>query len=137
MSRMLFPLQTLPLLFTLFTNDCVSHDDSVKIMTFSDDTTVKGLIKNDDEMCYREEVEKLVVWCQDNNLELNVSKTKKKVVDFQTNPPVLTPLTINNEDVEQVNSFMFLGTTISKDLKWSCHITHSVKKARQFFFKNP
>ena len=123
-----------PLLFTLFTNDCVSHDNSVKIIKFSDDTTVEGLIKNNDETCYREEVGKLVVWCQDNNLELNVSKTKEIVVDFRTNPPVLTPLTINNEDVEQVDSFKFLGTTISKDLKWSCHITNSVKKARQRLF---
>ena len=38
-----------PLLFTLFTNDCRSCDESVLVVTFSDDTTVSGLISDCDE----------------------------------------------------------------------------------------
>jgi hypothetical protein len=37
---------------------------------------VVGLITDDDEIANREEVSDLAVWCQDNNLSLNVSKTK-------------------------------------------------------------
>ena len=62
-----------PLLFTLFTHDCVSSHDSVLIFTFSDDTTIDGLVRNCDESAYREEVEKMVDWCDVNNLELNAS----------------------------------------------------------------
>ena len=72
-----------PLLFTLFTNDCVSQNDSVKIIKFSDDTTVEGLISDNNEYAYRDEVGKLVDWCQVNNFELNVSKTKEIIVDFR------------------------------------------------------
>jgi hypothetical protein len=32
-------------------------------------------------MAYREEVRELAVWCQDNNLSLNVSKTTELLVD--------------------------------------------------------
>ncbi|KAI3363650.1 hypothetical protein L3Q82_001187 [Scortum barcoo] len=48
------------------------------------DTTVIGLITGDDETAaYREEVRALTSWCQDNNLHLNVSKTKELIVDFR------------------------------------------------------
>ena len=42
---------------------------------------VVGLITDNDERAYREEVRDLAVWCKDNNLSLNVIKTKKMIVD--------------------------------------------------------
>ena len=35
---------------------------------FADNTTVVGLITNNDETDYREEIRALGVWCQENNL---------------------------------------------------------------------
>jgi hypothetical protein len=46
------------------------------ILKFADDTTVVALITDNDDTVYREEVRDLAVWCQDNNLSLNVIKTK-------------------------------------------------------------
>ena len=40
-------------------------------------TTVVGLITDDDETAYKEEVSDLAVWCHDNNLSINVIKTKR------------------------------------------------------------
>ena len=42
-----------------------------------------GLITDNDETVYREVVRKLAVWCQDNNLYLNVSKTKELIVNYR------------------------------------------------------
>ena len=44
---------------------------------FADDTTVVGLITNDDETAYREEVRDLTVLYKNNNLSLNVIKKKR------------------------------------------------------------
>jgi gmma-aminobutyric acid receptor subunit gamma/cGMP-dependent protein kinase 2 len=41
---------------------------------------------DDDETAYREEVSGLAVWFQDNNLSLNVSKTKELIVDYRACP---------------------------------------------------
>ncbi len=108
-----------PLLFSLYTNDCTSKDPSVKLLKFSDDTTLIGLIQDGDESAYRQEVKELAVWCSLNNLELNMLKTVEMIVDFRRNPPTLPPLTIMNSTVTAVESFRFLGTTISQDLKWT------------------
>lgn len=77
-----------PLLFTLFTNDCVSNHDSVLFLKFSDDTTIEGLIRNSDESAYREEIRAMVDWCDAHNLQLNVQKTKEMIVDFRKKRPL-------------------------------------------------
>ncbi len=53
---------------------------------------------------------------------------------LQENPPAHPPLTIMNSIVTAVESFRFLGTTISQDLKWDTHIDSIVKKAQQRLF---
>ncbi|KAI2654010.1 putative RNA-directed DNA polymerase from transposon BS [Labeo rohita] len=120
-----------PLLFSLYTNDCTSKDPSVKLLKFADDTTVIGLIKDGDESAYRQEVDQLAVWCSLNNLELNTLKTVEMIIDFRRNPPALPQLTIMDSTVATVESFRFLGTNISQDLKWDNHIDSIVKKAQQ------
>ncbi len=111
-----------PLLFSLYTNDCTSKDPSVKLLKFADDTTVIGLIQDGDESAYRQEVKELAIWCSLNNLELNTLKTVEMIMDFRRKPPALSPLTIMNSTVTVVESFRFLGTTISQDLNLDNHI---------------
>ncbi|KAL0168575.1 hypothetical protein M9458_036797, partial [Cirrhinus mrigala] len=120
-----------PLLFPLYTNDCTSKDPSVKLLKFADDTTVIGLIRDGDESAYRQDIEQLSLRCSHNNLELNTLKTVEMTVDFRRKPPALSPLTIMNSTVAAVDSFKFLGTNISQDLKWDIHTDSIVKKAQQ------
>ncbi|KAK3545121.1 hypothetical protein QTP70_001145, partial [Hemibagrus guttatus] len=123
-----------PLLFSLYTNDCTSTEPSVKLLKFADDTTVIGLIQDGDESAYRQEIEQLAAWCSCNNLELNTLKTVEMIVDFRRNTPALPPLTIMNSTVPTVESFRFLGTTISQDLKWDTHVDATIKKAQQSLY---
>ena len=126
-------------LFTLFTNDCVSVDQSVLVTKFSDDTTVDCCIENADETACRDKVERMVGWCADNNLKLNVSKTKEMIVDFRRKKTLIRPLSLNGVEVEQVESFRFLGTTISSDLSWDKNTLCITKKAQQrlYFLRQP
>ncbi|KAK3532189.1 hypothetical protein QTP86_009298 [Hemibagrus guttatus] len=117
-----------PLLFSLYTNDCTSTDPSVKLLKFVDDTTVIGLIQDGDESAYRQEIEHLAAWCSLNNLELNTLKRVEMIVDFRRNTPALPPLTIMNSTVPTVESFRFLGTTISQDLNQTPNSTMAKTK---------
>ncbi len=128
--ELIYPVLS-PLLYSLYTHDCVSSHSSTSIVKFADDTVVLGLINNNDEAACLDEVERLTSWCQDNCLSLNVSKTKELIVDFrkrQQRP--YTPLMISGTLVERVSSFKYLGVNISEDLTWTTHIQTQVKKAR-------
>ncbi len=54
------------------------------------------------------------------------------IVDFRRNPPSLPPLTIMKSTVTAVESFVFLGTTISQDLKWDSRIDNHLHQLRKF-----
>ena len=51
-----------PLLYSLFTHDCVAKHNSNTVIKFADDTSVVGLITDNDKTAYREEVRELAVW---------------------------------------------------------------------------
>ena len=69
-----------PLLYSLYTHDCVSTSDSNIIIT-----AVVGLISYSKEEAYKTEIIHLESWCRENNLLLNASKTKELIVDFRRN----------------------------------------------------
>jgi hypothetical protein len=66
-----------PLLYSLFTHNCLAMHKSNSIIRFADDTTMLGLITDNDERAYREEIRDLAVWCQNNNLYLNVREKRR------------------------------------------------------------
>ena len=103
----------------------MAKHDSNAIIKLADDTTLVGLITNNNETAYREEVRDLAVWCQDNNLSLNVIKTKELILDYRK---------IGGAVVERVESFKFLGVHIINQLSWSKHTKTVVKGARQCIF---
>ncbi len=110
----------------------MSSHSSTSIVKLADDTVVLGLISNNDETAYLDEIERLTSWCQDNCLSLNVRETKELIVYFrkrQQRP--YTPLMISGTPVERVSSFKYLSVNISEDLTWTTHIQTQVKKARQ------
>ncbi len=123
-----------PLLYSIYTNDCVSHCNTVQIFKFADDTTLIGLITNDNESDYRREVSTLFDWSCTHNLKLNVLKTKEMVFDFRRRTNVVLPVTIDGQDIENVQCFKFLGTTISATLKWDDNLRGIIKKSHQRLF---
>ncbi len=118
-----------PLLYSLYTHDCTATHSSNAIVKFANDTTVIGLITDNDETAYREEVSTLTKWCQENHLSLNIDKTKELVVDYRRQSREHTPITIDKTPVERVNSFKFLSVHITEDLTWSAHTDSVLKKA--------
>ncbi|KAK3539767.1 hypothetical protein QTP70_013200 [Hemibagrus guttatus] len=104
---------------------------SVKLLKFANDTTLIGLISDGDESAYSGEMDRLESWCSKNNLELNSIKTVEMIVDFRKDPAPLPPVILCDSPVTSVESFHFLGTTITKELKWEQNIRSLTKKAQQ------
>ncbi|KAK1793777.1 hypothetical protein P4O66_001509 [Electrophorus voltai] len=121
-----------PLLYSLYTYDCAATSSSTIIVKFADDTVIMGLISDNNERAYLEEIKHLENWCQGNNLLLNVSKTKELIVHYSKKQEQhYQPVRINGTTVERVDSFRYLGVHISQDLSWSRHTKSLTKKARQ------
>ncbi len=94
-------------------------------------TTVVGLISNNDETHYREEVAQLAEWCGTNNLSLNVGRQRRLCWTSGETPLTTPPLTIDSSTVERVSSTKFLGVHITEDLTWTTNTMSLSKKAQQ------
>ena len=123
-----------PLLYSLFTHDCMDRHDSNTVIKFADDTTELSLITYTDETAYREEVKDLAGWCQNINLSLNVTKTKEMIVDYRKRRTEHAPILIDGAVLEQVESFKVLGVHITNKLEWSKHTKTVITRARQSLF---
>ena len=71
------------------------------------------------------------MWCRENNLSLNVNKTKEMIVDFRKQQREHLPIHITGTAAEKIEHFKFLGVHINDKLKWSTHTDSVVKKAQQ------
>jgi hypothetical protein len=82
----------------------------------------------------KEEVRARGVWCQENNLSFNVSKTKEMIMDFRKKQREHPHIHIDETVVEKVESLKFLCVHITDKLKWFTHTDSVVKKAQQHLF---
>ena len=107
-------------------------DPSTQYVRFSDDTAMLALLS--DFASYQSYVSSVVrfsSWCSNNFLHLNVSKTKEMCTDFRRNRTVNSPIVINGEPVEQVDSFKYLGVILDEKLSFTKHVTAVQKKSQQ------
>ena len=71
---------------------------------------------------------------KDNNLSLNVNKTKELIGDYRKRRAEQAAIKINRAEMEQVEIFKFHGVHITNELSWSKHTKTVVKRARQRLF---
>ena len=126
-----------PFVYTLNTNDCRSVDPSIQFVRFSDDTAMLTLLSDFvSYQSYLSSVVRFSSWCSNNFLHLNVSKTNEMCIDFRRNGTVISPIVINGEPVEQVDSFKYLGVMLDEKqfrAKKSQQRLHVLRKLRTFY----
>lgn len=114
-----------PKLFNLYTHDCVSTQDSSIVISYTDDTTIPGLIKGEDEAGYRTVVNDIMVHGEDSGLILEI------IIDFRKKATLLQSLIIKGTEVETVDSHRFCCLELTSYLSWTAHTTSLVKKAQK------
>lgn len=82
-----------PLLLTLMTYDCMPKFPTNHIVKFADNTTIVDLMKDNNDLAYRERVVKWWWWWWGGgyNLILNITKTKEIIIDFRKKCPCHAP----------------------------------------------
>ena len=116
-----------PVLFTLYTNDC-RGTESTQLVKYSDDTALEDFSNCDTS--YFAQVERFCIWCKDNFLDLNVSKTKELLIDFRRNPSPVPSLVIDGVNVERVTEYKYLGTVVDDKLNFNANTTLIQKKCQ-------
>ena len=91
--------------------------------------------QNDAVFCF-DAIERFVDQCHTVhvNLSINASKTKQMVLSFSSTYGFYDYLFINDSVIEKVESFKYLGTFFSNNLKWHANSDYVYGKLKQGFF---
>ena len=127
-----------PILFSIYTNDCVKNFRNIPIIKYADDTSIQALISSETDLLnYENEISRFVKWCDDHFLLLNVKKTKEVIFDFRLKDNVHSNILIKGQEVERVKEYKYLGVVFDEKLDWSKNSITIQKKINQrlFFMK--
>ena len=119
-----------PVLFTVYTNSHTSKIDVLKVIKYTDDTVLVGLINEGLEDCYLRAAADFVRQC-DYELNLNVIKTEEMIIEFRRVKAPHAPMIIKDTEVRRVDSHKYLGFTVQHNMRWQAHIVDQRKKATQ------
>ncbi|TWW57381.1 hypothetical protein D4764_07G0001000 [Takifugu flavidus] len=94
-------------------------------------------LQDDEEEEHQCLVRDFVAWCHNNSLQLNTSKTKELVIDFERDRPRPRPVQIGMEEVEGVQTYKYLGLWLDNRLDWTSNTRQLYKKtqSRMYFLR--
>lgn len=119
-----------PLLFIVYINDINTAIKHCNINLFADDALLTISTKNLEDAVTKinEDLHTLSLWLAHNKLKLNTSKTKYMTIGKKTTSNTEHIIHINNEGIERVHSFKYLGIIIDTKLTFHEHVQHIVKQ---------
>ena len=129
-----------PLLFLLYINDLPeSISPGSDTGLYADDSALSTeMTSARDVKTLQEDLDRLQDWERKWLMEFNPGKCQAMRVTNKQNPGK-PEYTIHGQQLEAVTHAKYLGVTITKDLKWSRHITETTRKAdntRAFLARN-
>lgn len=117
-----------PILFVMYTNELTATHSSNILLKFADDTALIGRIEGDDASKFHDDISKTIRWCHDNQLHLNVTKTKEVVFDFRKDKETVDDVIINGKKIEKVCHYKYLGVYLDDKLSLALHAAEQKKK---------
>ena len=129
-----------PLQFLLYVNDLPLTLQFCVLDLFADDATLSStdssILNLTDSL--NTDLENFMKWCTDNNMVVNVPKTKAmlistryKINQIMKNPPTLN---IGDETIEISTNEKLLGIKIDNVLSWTTQIEDTIKKCNTLLY---
>ena len=92
----------------------------------------KDIVTNCDVLDLQNDIDKIQLWSVENVMKFNETKCKCMVISKKRRAKEPYPtLILGGQSLELVNSYKYLGVTVTSDLSWSLHIQQASVKARK------
>ncbi|XP_073984063.1 uncharacterized protein [Rhodnius prolixus] len=120
-----------PFLFKIFINDISTCLNSVNFLLFADDLKIYTAINSaDDFLLLQNSLHRLSVWCDENDMSLNISKCK--VVSYHRSRTCTNfDYSLHASTLSRSNVVKDLGVTFCANLSFNLHMNSIVTKANK------
>ena len=125
-----------PLLYLIYINDCFKSLKHSTPTLYADDTTLIITAKSYAVLAkhLNEDLKSLYTWLCLNKLTVNESKTKFMVYSISSrsdNFPRNLEVKLNNQSIERMENYKFLGLNINQHLSWKAHMLEVLSKIQR------
>jgi len=113
-----------PLLFLIHLNDFSNASNAFKMINYADDTALISALSffpGNSSNIINDELEKVSAWLKANKLIINVSKSKAMMFHQRNKRTPTLEIKLNNEIVQFVDTFNYLGIILDQRLTWGAH----------------
>ena len=118
-----------PWLFIIMINEL--DVPGTDLWKYVDDITISETISKNQDSHIQAAVDTLASRATEDKNQLNETKCKELLINFNTNNPTsFDPVVVNGIPIDLVTSAKILGLNISNDLKWNCHMTPLLRKLK-------
>ena len=115
----------------VYTNAISCNNSLLTLIKYADDMTLVACLKDDSLSQYFLQIDSLNCQFTSSFLKLNIAKTKELIFGKGKSGNSPTPIYIDNQGVDIVSSFKYLGTFIDTNLTFCDHADYIYKKAEQ------
>ena len=142
-----------PLLFIIYVNSIFELTLNAKLILYADYMLLYCVVDNLEDLgLLQQDIDTISDWVSTHHLTLNISKTisrshaitsalrcndtplervREHIVNGNLMVGKITSLFLNNNSLEGVTQFKYLGVTITDDLFWSKQVSSVISKARR------
>lgn len=126
-----------PLFFILYVNDLLLDMQKDSILSYADDTVI---ISDDETWSLAQDkmnvyLEKVANWLLLNKLSLNTKKTVFMTFgNYCISVPREIDIIIQNQKIERVENFKYLGIIFDYNMKWGKHIEYLVNRTKYLIY---
>ena len=122
-----------PLIYIIYVNDVLGQiEKDVDIFLYADDMLIMTKHMNVEIMLSKlqQAMHKIYVWCLENRLTINESKTKYMIVNNTKTEPI-SKISIAGKHLSRVTQYEYLGMIIHEKLNMDTQIESMYKKANK------
>ena len=114
-----------PLLFIIYINDLSNATNMFRILMYADDTTLSTTLNTTEDTNnitnINNALKEIDLWLKLNKLSLNIDKSQYMIFHSKQKRYEKPKIMIEETEIEQVETFNFLGLTIDQHLTWKPH----------------
>jgi hypothetical protein len=123
-----------PITFLIYVNSIISFLADYHITLFADDMAIIITSHNVTDLQNKINIlmTKLENWMNSKKLKINISKTKYMIITNKDKIDNQINIAYQNQQIEQVNQYKYLGITIDDHLSYTTHSENLIKRLKSY-----